>query len=77
MQLYTLRNERDQITNNRDEVIKIVEKFHRKLYSCNDRQIEDPNIKTMNIEVPNVNTSEIKKALKGMSRSKQEVQMAY
>ena len=51
-------------------MIKVAEEFYRKLYSSNDRQVKDSKMETMNIEVPCVNTSEIKKALKGMSRGK-------
>ena len=69
-QLFALKDEQGVITNNRDEVIKVAEKFYRKLYSSNVQQNEDPNTEVMNTEVPCVNASEIKKALKGMSRGK-------
>ena len=36
----------------------------------NDRQTEDHSMETMNNEVPCINKSEIKKALKGMSKGK-------
>ena len=32
-QHYALKDEQGQITNNRDEVIKVVEEFYQKLYS--------------------------------------------
>ena len=50
--------------------IKVVDEFYEKLYSCVDRQTEDPITKTMKVKVPCTNTSEIKKALKAMRRSK-------
>ena len=55
MQLYTLKDEQSQVINNRDEMIKVVEEFYRKLFISNDRQTKDMEI--MNIEVPCVNTS--------------------
>ena len=51
-------------------MIKVAKKFYRKLCTSNDRQIEDPSMETMNIEVSCVNTSEIRKGLKGMNRGK-------
>ena len=48
-------------------MIKVAEEFYRKLYSSNDKQIEDSIMETMNIEVPCVSTSEIRKTLEGMS----------
>ena len=73
-QLYALKDKQDQITNNRDEVIKVVEEFYRKLYSSNDEQTEDTSMETMNIEVPCVNMSE--KHQKKLERTR-KVQMAY
>ena len=35
--MYALKNKHDQNTNNKAEVIKVVEKTYRKLYSCNHR----------------------------------------
>ena len=51
-QLYTLRDEQSQITNNRDAVIKEEKELYRILYSSNDRQTDDPILKTMNTERP-------------------------
>ena len=48
---------------NRDEAINVVEEFYRKLYSSIDKQTEESYIETMIIEVPCVNTSDIRKAL--------------
>ena len=36
-QLYVLKDEQGQIANIKDEVIKVVEEFYRKLHSSNDR----------------------------------------
>ena len=44
--------------------LKEAEELYIKLYSSHDIETEDPRMETMNIEVPCVNTSEIKKALK-------------
>ena len=56
---------------NRDEVIKIVQEFYKKLYCSNNSQTKDPSIETINVEVPCVIINEIKKTLKGMSRGEQ------
>ena len=78
-QLYCFKIRTCQITNNRDEVIKATEEFYRELYSSNGRQTEDEDLQLeiMNIEVPFVNTSEIKKALKVMSKDKTKLHMVY
>ena len=47
-------------------MIKVAEE----LYSSNDRQTEDSSTEIMNIKVTCVNTSQIKKALKGINRGK-------
>ena len=66
-QLYAEKGQHGKIWFNRDDVINVMERFYRKLYSNNDRQTEDPNMEAMNIEVPCINMSEIKETLKGMS----------
>ena len=38
-------------------MIKAVEEFHRKFYCRNDTQHRNHNEETMNIGVPNINTS--------------------
>ena len=48
-QLYTLKDEHSQIAFNSNEIIKVVDKFYRKLYSSNDIQTNDPSMETMNI----------------------------
>ena len=59
-QLYALKDEQGQITNNRIEVIKVAEEFYRNLFSSKDRQSKDHSMVTMNVEVPFVNTRKIK-----------------
>lgn len=44
--------------------MKVADEFYSKLYISNYEQNEDPNVEAMNIEVPGVNISEIKKTLK-------------
>ena len=44
-----------------DEEIKVAKEFNRKLHSINDKQTEDPNMETTNIEVSCVNSREILK----------------
>ena len=64
-QTYVLEEQHIQIRNDRYEVVQIG--------NCvavgNDRQDEDPSMETTNIEVTCVNTSEIKKALRGKTES--------
>ena len=48
--------------------MKVVEEFNKALYSSNDRQTKDSSMETMDIEVPYVSASEIKKSLKRWSR---------
>ena len=69
-QLFALEDEQVQITNNRDEVIKVPGEFYRKLYNSDDRQTKDSSLETMKILVPCLSTSWIKKTVKGMSRCK-------
>lgn len=46
-----MKDEQSEITNNIDEVIKVAEEICIKLYSCNYKQKEDPDIEALTIEV--------------------------
>ena len=51
-------------------MLKVREEFYRKWYKSNDKQTEEIKMESMNIEVICVNTSEIMKTIKKISRAK-------
>ena len=57
-QLYILKSGQGEITNKRDEVIKVTEILYtKKMYSNNNRRNGDHSEEVMNLEMPSINTS--------------------
>ena len=70
--MFALRNEKGEITSDRDEVIKVAEEFYKKLYSSNeDREaIEEREEIKDEDRVPRVSKEEVTAAIESMSRGK-------
>lgn len=70
-QMFALRNENGEMTRNRDEVIKVAEKFYKTLYSSKEKKEvrNEEEIKKID-PVPEVKDWEVEYAVKAMSRGK-------
>ena len=70
-QMFSLRNSNGEVTNNRDEIIKVAEKFYTDLYSSDDRP-NNVNQEEVNIDtpVPAVTVEEVRTAIRHAKRGK-------
>ena len=66
--MYAIKKPNNEITYNRNEIIKVVEEFYRDLYNSDD--FPQNNTNAENIVVPEITTEEVKNAVKGMKRGK-------
>ena len=67
-QMYAIKKPNNEITYNRNEIIKVVEEFYTDLY--NSGYFPQNNTNAENIVVPEITVDEVKNAVKGMKRGK-------